>query len=40
MNVLEKIPREGGITSKDLAANAGKNEEVLGSSALSQEIQG
>lgn len=29
MNVLEKIPREGSISSKQLAANTGTNEEVL-----------
>jgi len=30
MDVLSKMPREGGISSKDLAADVGKNEEVLG----------
>jgi hypothetical protein len=30
MNVLQKIPRQGGILAKTLASEVGKNEEVLG----------
>jgi hypothetical protein len=36
MGVMEKIPREGSITSKELAASTGKNEEVLGMLPFSQ----
>jgi hypothetical protein len=30
MGVLQKIPREGSIPAKELAADVGKNEEVIG----------
>jgi len=29
MGILEKIPRQGSISAKELAANVQKNEEVL-----------
>ena len=33
MGVLEKIPRQGGISAKELAANIQANEEVISESA-------
>lgn len=30
MGVLEKLPRQGTISAKELAETVGKNEEVLG----------
>jgi hypothetical protein len=34
MGVLEKIPREGSISAKELASSIDKNEEVLGTFSL------